>query len=167
MTRTEAEPTPTEKAFSAARESARQCLQAAADAVALKVSADGIICSGLMRKPGRKPISVLVLWPCWVLELEPGTGAIIAETHIAELQAKRPDTAAFLQRMVENGPAKSMFLYPAQSRRQRATVDALCVLRVRDATTGELRAESEPGQPGVLRTGFDPLTPADLAPRLS
>ena len=78
MTRTEAEPTPTEKAFSAARESARQCLQAAADAVALKVSADGIICSGLMRKPGRKPISVLVLWPCWVLELEPGTGAIIA-----------------------------------------------------------------------------------------
>ena len=167
MTRTEAEPTPTEKAFSAARESARQCLQAAADAVALKVSADGVICSGLLRKPGRKPVSVLVLWPCWVLELEPGTGSIIAETHIAELQAKRPETAAFLQRMAGGDPAKSVFLHPAQSRRQRVTVDALCVLRVHDVTTGELRAESEPGQPCVLRAGFEPLTPADLAPRLT
>lgn len=155
------------KALAAAHDSAQQCLQAAAAALALKVFADGVICSGLLRKPGCKPVSVLVLWPCWVLELEPGTGTIIAETHIAELQAKRPDTAAFLQRMAECGPAKSMFLYPAQSRRQRATVDALCVLRVRDATTGELRAESESGQPGVLRAGFEPLTPADLAPRLT
>ena len=167
MTKPDTEPTPMTKALAAARDSAQHCLQVAADAIAAKVSGDGVICSGLMRNPGRKPVSVLVLWPCWVLELEPGTGTIIAETHIAELQAKRPDTAAFLQRMAEGGPAKSMFLYPAQSRRQRATVDALCVLRVRDATTGELRAESEPGQPGVLRAGFEPLTPADLAPRLT
>jgi hypothetical protein len=104
---------------------------------------------------------------CWVLEVQPGTGTIIAETHIAELQAKRPDTAAFLRRTAESGPAKSMFLYPPQSRRQRVTVDALCVVRVHDAKTGELRAESEPGQPGVLRVGFEPLTPADLAPRLT
>lgn len=161
------EPGGMEKAISAARDSAQQCLQAAAAAMASKVSADGAICSGLLRKPGCKPVSVLVLWPCWVLELEPGSGTIIAETHIAELQAKRPDTAAFLQRMAEGGPAKSMFLHPAQSRRQRAMVDALCVLRVRDTTTGELRAESEPGQPSVLRACFEPLTPADLAPRVS
>ncbi len=167
MTKPDTEPTPMAKALDAARDSAQHCLQVAADAIAAKVSGDGVICSGLMRNPGCKPVSVLVLWPCWVLELEPGTGTIIAETHIAELQAKRPDTAAFLQRMAECGPAKSMFLYPAQSRRQRATVDALCVLRVRDATTGELRAESESGQPGVLRAGFEPLTPADLAPRLT
>lgn len=167
MTGPDASPTPMAKALAAAHDSAQHCLQAAAAALALKVSADGVICSGLLRKPGCKPVSVLVLWPCWVLELEPGTGTIIAETHIAELQAKRPDTAAFLQRMAEGGPAKSMFLHPAQSRRQRAMVDALCVLRVRDTTTGELRAESEPGQPSVLRACFEPLTPADLAPRVS
>lgn len=167
MTRHDIGPSPLNKALAAAHDSAQQCLQAAAAALALKVSTDGVICSGLLRKPGCKPVSVLVLWPCWVLELEPGTGTIIAETHIAELQAKRPDTAAFLQRMAAGGPAKSMFLHPAQSRRQRATLDAACVLRVHDAKTGELRAESEPGQPGVLRAGFEPLTPADLAPRLT
>ena len=167
MTKPDTEPTPMARAIAAAYDSAQQCLQVAAAAMALRLSADGAICSGLLRKPGCKPVSVLVLWPSWVLELEPGTGTIIAETHIAELQAKRPETAAFLQRMAEGGPAKSMFLHPAQSRRQRATVDALCVLRVRDATTGELRAESESGQPGVLRAGFEPLTPADLAPRLT
>ena len=161
------EPCGLEKALAAARDSAQQCLQAVADAMALKASADGVMCSSLWRQPGRKPVSVLVLWPCWVLELEPGTGAIIAETHIAELQAKRPHTATFLQRMAESGPAKSVLLYPPQSRRQRGTVDALCVLRVHDAKTGELRAESEPGQPGMLRAGFEPLTPADLAPRLT
>ena len=160
-------PTPMAKALAAARDSAQQCLQAAADALALKMPADGVMCSSLWRRSGRKPVTVLVLWPCWVLEVEPGTGTIIAETHIAELQAKRPDTAAFLQRTAESGPAKSMFLYPPQSRRQRVTVDALCVMRVHDAKTGELRAESEPGQPGVLRAGFVPLTPADLAPRLN
>ena len=167
MTGPDTGPTPMAKAIAAAHDSAQHCLQAAAAALALKVSADGAICCGLLRKPGCKPVSVLVLWPCWVLELEPGTGTIIAETHIGELQAKRPDTAAFLQRMAEGGPAKSMFLHPAQSRRQRATVDALCVLRVLDATTGELRAESEPGQPSVLRAGFEPLAPADLALRLT
>lgn len=167
MTRTEAELTPRKRhspQLVRALASACKLLQTA---VALKVSADKVICSGLLRKPGRKPVSVLVLWPCWVLELEPGTGSIIAETHIAELQAKRPETTAFLQRMAGGDPAKSVFLHPAQSRRQRVTVDALCVLRVRDTTTGELRAESEPGQPCVLRAGFEPLTPADLAPRLT
>lgn len=160
-------PTPMAKALAAACDSAQQCLRAAAEALALKLSADGVICSSLWRQPGRKPVSVLVLWPCWVLELEPGTGTMIAETHIAELQAKRPDAAAFLQRMAESGPAKCAFLYPPQSRRQRVTVDALCVVRVHDAKTGELRAVSEPGQPGVLVAGFEPLTPADLAPRLT
>ncbi|MCM2348123.1 MAG: hypothetical protein NDI95_16065 [Acidovorax soli] len=160
-------PTPMAKALAAARDSAQKCLRAAAEALALKLSADGVICSSLWRQPGRKPVSVLVLWPCWVLELEPGTGTMIAETHIAELQAKRPETAAYLQRMADGGPTKSLFLYPPQSRRQHVTVDVLCVLRVLDATTGELRAESEPGQPGVLRSGFEPLTPEDLAPRLT
>lgn len=155
------------KALAAAHDSAQHCLQAAAAAIGEKVSGDGVICSSLWRVSGRKPVSLLVLWPCWVLELEPGTGTIIAETHIAELQTKRPDTAAYLRRMAEGAPAKSMFLYPPQSRRQRVTVDALCVLRVYDVKTGELRAESEPGQPGVLRAGFEPLTPADLAPRLT
>lgn len=167
MTGPDASPTPMAKAIAAAHESAQHCLQAAADALALKVPADGVMCSILWRRPVHKPVTVLVLWPCWVLEVEPGTGTIIAETHIAELQAKRPDTAAFLQRPAESGPAKSMFLYPPQSRRQRVTVDVLCVVRVHDAKTGELRAESEPGQPGVLRAGFEPLTPADLAPRLT
>ena len=167
MTGPDSDPTPMEKALAAARESAQQCLQAAADALALKMPVDGVMCSRLWRRSGCKPVSVLVLWPCWVLELEPGTGSIIAETHIAELQAKRPETAAFLQRMAGGDPAKSVFLHPAQSRRQRVTVDALCVLRVRDTTTGELRAESEPGQPCVLRAGFEPLTPADLVPRLT
>ncbi|MBV7458785.1 hypothetical protein C8C94_4864 [Acidovorax sp. 94] len=156
-----------DKALAAAHDSAQHCLQAAADALALKMPADGVMCSSLWRRSGRKPVTVLVLWPCWVLEVQPGTGAVIAETHIAELQAKRPQTAAFLQRTAESGPAKSMFLCPPQSRRQRVTVDALCVVRVHDAKTGELRAESEPGQPGVLRVGFEPLTPADLAPRLT
>lgn len=155
------------KALAAARDSAQHCLQAAADALALKIAADGVMCSSLWRRSGRKPVTVLVLWPCWVLEVEPGTGTIIAETHIAELQAKRPETAAFLRRVCEGGPAKSTYHYPPQSRRQRVTVDALCVVRVHDAKTGELRAESEPGQPGVLRAGFEPLTPADLAPRLT
>lgn len=155
------------KALAAAHDSAQHCLQAAADAIAAKVSSDGVICSSLWRVPGRQPVSVLVLWPCWVLEVEPGTGTIMAETHIADLQAKRPDTAAYMRRMAEGAPAKSMFLYPPQSRRQRATVDVLCVLRVYDVKTGELRAESEPGQPGVLRAGFESLTPADLAPRLT
>lgn len=159
--------TPMAKALAAALDSAQQCLQAASDALALKLPADGVICSSLWRQPGRKPVSVLVLWPCWVLEVEPGTGAIMAETHIAELPAKRPHTAAFLQRTAESGPVRSVFHYPPQSRRQRVTVDALCVVRVHDAKTGELRSESEPGQPGVLRAGFEPLTPADLAPRLS
>lgn len=127
------------KALDAAHDSAQHCLQAAADAMAAKVSGDGVICSSLWRVPGCKPVSVLVLWPCWVLEVEPGTGAIMAETHVAELQAKRPDTAAYLRRMAEGGPAKSMFLYPPQSRRQRVTVDALCVLRVHDAKTCDLR----------------------------
>ena len=167
MTGPDSDPTPMEKALAAARESAQQCLQAAADALALKMPVDGVMCSRLWRRSGCKPVSVLVLWPCWVLELKPGTGTIVAETHIAELQARRPNTAAFRQRTVESGPAKSVFLYPPQSRQQRVTVDALCVVRVHDAKTGELRAESEPGQPGVLRAGFEPLTPADLAPRLT
>ena len=155
------------KALAAARESAQQCLQAAADALALKMPADGVMCSSLWRRPGCKPVSVLVLWPCWIVEAEPGSGKLISETHIADLHAKRPETAAYLQRMADGGPAKSMFLAPPQSRRQRVTADALCVVRVHDAKTGELRAESEPGQPGVLRAGFEPLTPADLAPRLT
>lgn len=155
------------KALAAAHDSAQHCLLAAADAIAAKVSSDGVICSSLWRVPGRQPVSVLVLWPCWVLEVEPGTGSIMAETHIADLQAKRLETMAFLKRTAESGPAKSMFLYPPQSRRQRVTVDALCVVRVHDTKTGELRAESEPGQPGVVRAGFEPLTPADLAPRLT
>lgn len=167
MTGPETDQSPMAKALAAARDSAQQCLQAAAEVLAAKMPADGVMCSSLWRQTGRKPVSVLVLWPCWVLELEPGTGTIIAETHIAELQAQRPDTAAFLQRTVGSGPAKSVFLYPPQSRRQRITVDALCVVRVHDAKTGELRAESEPGQPGVLRAGFEPLTPEDLAPRLT
>lgn len=167
MTGPDTSPTPMAKALAAAHDSAQHCLQAAADALALKMPADGVMSTSLWRRPAHKPVTVLVLWPCWVLELEPGTGTIIAETHIAELQAKRPDTAAFLRRTAESGPAKSMFLYPPQSRRQRVTVDALCVVRVHDAKTGELRAESEPGQPGVLRAGFEPLTPADLAPRLT
>ncbi len=155
------------KAIAAARDSAQHCLQAAAAALALKMPADGVMYSSLWRQPGRKPVTLLMLWPCWVLEVEPGTGEIIAETHIAELQVKRPETAAFLRRTAEGGPVKSVFHYPPQSRRQRFTVDALCVLRVHDAKTGELRAESEPGQPGVLRAGFEPLTPADLAPRMN
>ena len=158
-------PSAMEKALGAARESSLLCLQAAAELLAAKMSTEGVICSSLWRRSGRKPVSVLVLWPCWVLEVKPGTGTIIAETHIVELQLNRPDTAAFLQRTAESGPAKSVFLYPPQSRRQRVTVDALCVVRVHDAKTGELRAESEPGQPSVLRAGFEPLTPADLAPR--
>lgn len=167
MTKPDSSPTPMEKALAAARESAQQCLQAAADVLAAKRPPDGVMCSSLWRRSGRKPVTVLVLWPCWVLEVEPGNGTIIAETHIAELQAKRPETAAFLQRTAEGGPAKSVYHYPPQSRRQRVTMDALCVVRVYDAKTGELRAESEPGQPGVLRAGFEPLTPADLAPRLN
>lgn len=158
---------PMAKALAAARDSAQHCLLAAAEALAEKLPIDGVICSRLWRRPGRKPVSVLVLWPCWVLEAECGTGSLIADTHIAELAVWRPDTAAFLRRMAEAGPAKSLFFYPPQSRRQRVTVDALCVLRVHDATTCELRAESEPGQPGVLRAGFEALTPADLAPRLT
>lgn len=158
---------PLAKAIGAARESAQHRLQLAAAALAQKMPPDGVMCSSLWRRPGRKPVSVLVLWPCWVLEVEPGSGNLIAETHVAELPAKRPETAAYLQRVAEGGPAKAMSLCPPQSRRQRATVDALCVIRVFDAITGELRAESEPGQPGVLRAGFEPLTPADLAPRLT
>lgn len=167
MTGPDTNPTPMAKALAAARDSAQQCLQAAADVLASKMPPDGVMCSSLRRRSGHKPVTVLVLWPCWVVELEPGTGTIIAETHIAELEAKRPDTAAFLQRTAESGPARSMLLYPPQSRRQRASIDALCVVRVHDTKTGELRAVSDPGKPCVLRADFDPLTPADLAPRLS
>lgn len=155
------------QALAASRDNAQVRLQTGAEHLATKLPTDGVVCSSLWRQPGHKPVSVLVLWPCWVLEIEPGSGAIIAETHIAELHARRPFTATFLRRMAEGGPAKSVVFCPPQSGRQRVTVDALCVVRVYDVKTGELRAESEPGQPTVLRAGFEPLTPADLAPRLT
>lgn len=41
------------------------------------------------------------------------------------------------------------------------------VLLVCDPKTGDVLAESEPGQPSKLRAGFEPLTPADLGPRLT
>jgi hypothetical protein len=37
-------------------------------------------------------------------------------------------------------------------------------LLVIDATSGEILAESAPGQPSVLRNGFDPVIPALAAP---
>ena len=155
------------KALQAARENAQSRLQRAAERLAGAVPADGVLFSALWRRPGLRPVTVILLWPGWLLEVNPGGGEIIAETHAADMHTRRPDAAAFLTGSKAGKPLLSALYVVPQAGRHMASMDASGVVQVRDVTTRELLAESEPGKPGVLRAGFQPLNIADLAPRIT
>ena len=162
-----AEPDALQKALDAAHENAALRLRRAAERLAAVVPADGVLFSALWRPAGLRPVTLILLWPCWLLELEPGSGEIIAETHVANMHALRPDAAAFLVGCKAGKPLLSVAYSVAQSGRQRADIDVAGVVRVHGTKTQGLLAESEPGQPDVLRAGFQTLNAADLAPRFT
>jgi len=161
------EPSAMARALQAAQENAQLRLRRAAERLAVAAPADGVLFSALWRRPGLRPVTVILLWPGWMLEVDPGGGEIIAETHVTDMHTKRPGAAAFLAGSKAGKPLLSALYLVPQAGRHMASMDASGVVQVRDAATRELLAESEPGQPGVLRAGFHALTPQDLAPRIS
>lgn len=155
------------KALAAARDAARLRLQRGAECLAATMPADGVLFSALWRRVGHAPVRVTLLWPGWLLEADPDSGEIIAETDAADMHAHRPEAAAFVVRRALGKPLRQVNYQPPQAERLRVSIDACCVVRIHSLKTHELLAESEPGQPRVLRADFVPLTPADLAPRFT
>ncbi len=121
----------------------------------------------MLRAPGCAPVLVLFLWPGVLREVDPDSGATLAETAAAKMVPQRPRATEFLVLQANKRPLLSVKYQPPQSLRLKASIDAFGVVRVRNARTYELLAESMPGEPTALRPGFNPLNRADLAPRLS
>ena len=153
------------KVLNAAHDAARVRLQRDAERMSAAVPADGVLFSALWRRKGHAPVQVLLLWPGWLLELDPETGEIIAETDAAEMYAKRPEAAAFVERRAHGRPLLTVRYQPPGAEWRRVTVDARCVMRVHSVRSGDLLAESEPGKPRVMRAGFLVLAADDLSPR--
>ena len=156
-----------EKAMAASLEAARIRLRAGASQLKAAIQADGVVFNRTLSQRGRATVRVMFCWPGRLMVLCPQSGEIIRETFAVHMHAEAPAEAAFLGRAMKGRALAASVFQPPQGARLRATFGADGVVRVHAVKGGELLAESEPGQPTVLRAGFTTLTPQDLAPRLS
>ncbi|MFT4243586.1 MAG: hypothetical protein QM569_15040, partial [Acidovorax sp.] len=157
---------PMGRALAAARDAARARLLAGAHALGAALPADGVLFHRIARWQGRGAVRVLFVWPGTLLVLS-ADGEVIRECDADAMHDEAPAEAALLASATRGKPLARCVFQPPQGIRLRAVLDADGVVRVRAARGGELLAESEPGQPTVLRAGFNTTTPQDLSPRLS
>ena len=156
---------PVARAMAASHEIDQRRLRAAAEALQAATPWHGVLFDRTMRRKGHAPVQVLFRWPGVLMALDPIGGGIIREAVAGDMGADMPLAAAFVARQAKGRSLKTATFQPPQSRRLRASIGADGVVRVHAIKGGELLAESEPGQPLVLRAGFHSLSPADLAPR--
>ncbi len=158
---------PTQKALAASHAADVARLRAGAEALRAAIPSPGILFARTLRSAAAAPVKVAFLWPGVLMLLDPEGGEIIRESWAATMQRDAPRAVAFMVRELCGRPLAKARFQPPQSARLVSTFWPDGVVRVHAAKGGELLAESEPGQPMVLRTGFHSLTEQDLAPRVT
>lgn len=155
-----------EQALAAARDASARLLFTCASAMNRSIPRDGVLFSRRMHREGSTPMVVEFFWPHTLKARDTQSGAVFNESMAWEMERVMPQEAAFMARVLKGKPLKTLPYQPPQSQRMRISVWADGVVRVHAFKSGELLAESEPGQPTVLRAGFHSLSVQDLAPRI-
>lgn len=158
---------PMAKALAASTAATHQRLRMAASKLNACIPSHGVVFDRTMRTGSTAPVDVVFRWPGTLMILDPVGGEIIRESHALNMNDEMPAAAAFMARKLRGKPLVTAMFQPPQSVRMRATLWPDGVVRVHAVKDGDLLAESEPGQPTLLRSGFCTLTPQDLAPSLS
>ena len=157
---------PAGKALDASHMADVRRLRAGAEALRAVLPSHGVLFDRTLRRKGAAPVRVQFVWPGVLKVLSLTDGALIRGAMAAHMLQDMPRAAIFMDRQTGGRPLRCVTFQPPQSLRMRASISADGVLRVRAARTGELLAESMPGQPHALRPGFRTLKAQDLAPRL-
>lgn len=157
---------PVEKALAASRAAAERRLYTAACLLHSAIPEHGVIFERLMERKGCQAVQVLFQWPGMLMLVDPIGGEPMREVCAADMRADVPAAAAFMADKTGGKPLKAVLFQPPQGKRLCASFWADGVVRVNAVDSGELLAESEPGEPCTLRAGFHTLTAQDLAPRI-
>lgn len=162
---------PMGKALAASHAADVARLRRAVEKLEAAIPSHGVLFERCLRQGTAAPVQVLFRWPGVLMLLDLDGGEIIRECWAADMQREAPLALAFMEKAMRGRPLKTACFQPPQGARLRASFWPDGVVRVhsikRGAQGGELLAESEPGQPTVLRAGFHSLTARDLAPRQS
>ncbi len=155
------------KALATARAAAVVRLRRGADALSAGLQPNGVLFTTLWKKGGSWGAARLeFMWPGVLVEWALDSGRVISETEARYMRTRRRHAAAFLIAAAKGRPLKIVIFQPPGGVQQQASIYADGVVRVHGVRTGELLAESEPGRPDVLAAHFEPLTAADLLPRI-
>lgn len=157
-----------QKAMDAAIELAQQRLSAGARALSAALPPSGVLLAAKLPR-WRCEVNALLVWPGVLLELDSGTGEVLAHTPAAEMFDLRPEAASLLCR--QSGLRDlACITFTHAGEQLRASVDVRCIVRVRALRSKDSRAclaMSDPGRPDVLNETFRPITAQDLALRLT
>lgn len=158
---------PMAKALAASHAADVVRLRRGAGALNAAIPSHGVLFGRTLRSGATAPVKVLFRWPGVLMLLDPVGGEIIRESWAATMQRDMPKAVAFMVRQQRGKPLAKARFQPPQGARLVASFWPDGVVRVHAAKGGELLAESEPGQPTVLRAGFHSLTEQDLVPRVT
>lgn len=158
---------PMVKLLAASAAPAQRRLRTASSKLEAVIPSHAVVFDKVMRGKGQAPARVVFRWPGVLMLLDAESGEITCESWAPSMHREMPQAVAFMAQRQRGRPLVKVRFQPPQGVRLVATFWPDGVVRVHAAKGGELLAESEPGQPTVLRSGFQSLAAADLAPRLS
>ncbi len=158
---------PMEKVLAASKAAAQRRLRMAANKLNAVIPSHAVVFDKVMRSGVAEPERVVLRWPGVLVRSNLRNGEVIGESSARDMHREMPQAVAFMAQRQRGRPLVKVRFQPPQGVRLVATLWADGVVRVHAAKGGELLAESEPGQPTVLRSGFQSLAAADLAPRLN
>lgn len=155
----------THKAMEAARALSQQRLSAGAKALADALPPGGVLLAAKLAR-WRCEVNVLLVWPGVLLELDSGTGEVLAQTPAAEMFDLRPEAAALMcKQSGMRDLACTTFTHAGEQ--LRASIDVRCIVRVRALRSKDSRAclaMSEPCRPDVLYAPVHVAPSQDFAP---